>query len=240
MSVSNVIQPITFYVMSKKGYLSLREIIKNFPTLVHCVISSRDANVVDDCYDEIKALCLANKISFYDRQDHYNDETPYSVAVSWRWMITKSSGKLIVLHDSLLPKYRGFNPLVSCLINGETQIGVTAIFSSENYDEGDIISQSSRKISYPIKVKDAIDFVSECYVEILLGLMEKFYNREAIASYKQDDANATYSLWRDDKDYSIDWHREASYIQRFVNAMGYPYMGARTTVNGQIIRIHDV
>ena len=43
----------------------------------------------------------------------------------------KNSENLIVFHDSLLPKYRGFAPLVSQLINGEEYLGVTAIFTND-------------------------------------------------------------------------------------------------------------
>ena len=49
-----------------------------------------------------------------------------------------------------MPKYRGFAPLVNSLVNGEKIIGVTALFASEEYDNGDIIMQSSVDITYPI------------------------------------------------------------------------------------------
>jgi methionyl-tRNA formyltransferase len=52
---------------------------------------------------------------------------------------------------------------------------------------------------------------------------------------------ATFSIWRDDANYEIDWWGSADAIERFVNAVGYPYAGARTTVDGvETIRISDV
>ena len=49
---------------------------------------------------------------------------------------------MIIFHDSLLPKYRGFAPLVNSLINQEKEIGVTAIKASQNYDEGDTVTDN--------------------------------------------------------------------------------------------------
>jgi methionyl-tRNA formyltransferase len=52
----------------------------------------------------------------------------FNIAISWRWMLKVSN--LIVIHDSLLPKYRGFSPLVNMLINGEDTLGVTVLFAT--------------------------------------------------------------------------------------------------------------
>lgn len=187
-----------------------------------------------------KKLSRTDKFSHISRLNDFSDETAFSITVSWRWLINKTVGKLIVLHDSLLPKYRGFNPLVTYLINGEKEIGVTAIFSSENYDEGDVIGQSSRKINYPIKIKEAIDLISECYVDILLEITNKISKNEPILATKQDAHKATYSLWRDDNDYFIDWNRNSHYIKRFVDASGYPYKCACTSIDNHIIRVKDI
>ena len=40
--------------------------------------------------------------------------------------IQRTRPTLLIFHDSLLPKLRGFNPTVTALIAGEIEIGVTA------------------------------------------------------------------------------------------------------------------
>jgi methionyl-tRNA formyltransferase len=57
---------------------------------------------------------------------------------------------LVVFHDSILPQYRGFNPLVSALINGDSRVGVTAMGTDE-FDKGDIIGQRTIAINIPSK-----------------------------------------------------------------------------------------
>jgi len=62
---------------------------------------------------------------------------------------------------------------------------------------------------------------------------------EILSSYKQNEEDVTYSLWRDEQDYIIDWSKSAEFIHRFINAVGYPYKGASTLMDGKKIRIID-
>ena len=45
------------------------------------------------------------------------------------------------IHDSLLPAYAGFSPLIWALINGEKEVGVTAHMMDAELDAGDIVLQ---------------------------------------------------------------------------------------------------
>ena len=45
------------------------------------------------------------------------------------------------IHDSLLPAYAGFSPLIWALINGEQEVGVTAHLMDDELDAGDIVLQ---------------------------------------------------------------------------------------------------
>lgn len=54
---------------------------------------------------------------------------------------------------------------------------------------------------------------------------------------KQNHKRATYSLWRDTDDYQIDWTKDAHQIIRFIDSVGDPYSGARTTIESRVIRI---
>ena len=51
---------------------------------------------------------------------------------------------------------------------------------------------------------------------------------------------ATYSLWRDESDYHIEWNQDAFTIKRFVDAIGYPYEGALLNVEGIEARVYGV
>jgi methionyl-tRNA formyltransferase len=209
-------------------------------TVIDLVVIGQDKNIDHDHAEEILAVCNEHKIAHVFRHEAYTVKTKYAIAVSWRWMIDAKTYQLIVLHDSLLPKYRGFAPLVSQLINKENTLGVTALFATADYDQGDIIGQRRIEASYPYKIKDAIAHISSLYEELILDLVAKISNQKEIVAYPQNHAEATYSLWRDEQDYHISWDRSAAYIERFVNAVGKPYKGAFSRMNGLPIRIYEV
>jgi methionyl-tRNA formyltransferase len=206
------------------------------------VIYATDKNVEKDFADEIISLCSMNNILHYNRNifdEKLLNQVSYCIAVSWRWIIKSNLDKLIVFHDSILPKYRGFNPLVTALINGDEEIGVTAIFANKEFDKGDILEVAKTMIKYPIKISQAIDIISVCYQVLFKKVIKKIVDNSLVAT-SQDESSATYSLWRDEEDYFIDWNLDALVLERTINALGFPYGGARTTFDDNIIILDEV
>jgi methionyl-tRNA formyltransferase len=79
--------------------------------------------------------------------------------------------------------------------------------------------------------------VTNLYVKLVLFISNLILNSEELPSCEQDEHDATYSLWRDENDYEIDWTSESSEILRFIDAVGYPFKGASTYLNGDKVRI---
>ena len=161
----------------------------------------------------------------------------YSIAIGWRWLI-KDKSELLVFHDSLLPKYRGFNPLVTALINGDEEIGVTVLKGVRGYDEGPIALQKQIRIQYPIKINEAIGEIAEVYADLLNQTFNSICSNE-LSFKEQERDSVTYSLWRDNEDYRIDWGEDANGIKRFIDAVGYPYQGAQCTLGEKTLHIFD-
>src|SRR5580700_3254643 len=108
-----------FFLMTAKGLAVLEAVIRAFGAArIAYVVSARDQNLVDDSFDQIAKLCHHNGIPFLEKNKPASLLSTYTFAISWRWLINDVSN-LIVLHDSLLPKYRGFAPLPTALIKGE-------------------------------------------------------------------------------------------------------------------------
>lgn len=229
---------VTLYLMTKKGFKVLSSIISNgYTNYISQVIIGRDANVNNDFSNEIANLCITNNIKYYDRKNDFVINSEYSLAVSWRWIIPINNSKLIILHDSLLPKYRGFAPLVNMLINGERLIGVSAIFAEKEYDKGDIILQSNTNIDYPITISEAIELITKIYVNLINSLFKKIINKNVLKAAPQNHSKATYSLWRGEEDYKINWSQSAEQILNFINAVSTPYKGAFSLINNLKVRI---
>ncbi len=171
----------TFYLMTKKGLTLLKSVIDTFgPAVVELVVGARDNSVDKDYYEEIKNLCGDHGISFRDRKFNPGHKG-YAFAVGWRWIITNTD-KLIIFHDSLLPRYRGFAPLVNALINGEKSVGVTALYAADTYDTGDIIAQESIDVKYPMLIRDAIDRIAPLYSVLACRIIEKVLLNAASAA----------------------------------------------------------
>lgn len=225
--------------MTSKGYAVIQEFIKNSNIKIEFVVSERDSKIKKDFYSEIKSVCSLNSIGFFDRDNSpLIPEECLIIAVSWKWIINFKGSKLIVFHDSLLPRLRGFNPLVTSLINGEESIGVSAIFGSEEFDRGDIIFQHCTQISYPITILEAINIVEKSYVKLSKDLAKILSKNQLPKASPQEEEFATYSLWREESDYFIDWKLSSKAIRRFIDAVGFPYKGAAASLsNGNIVRI---
>jgi len=230
---------LTLFLMTQKGLAVLDALTTHFPALVECVVGSRDASMDKDYYEEIKGLCARRNVPFRDRRDAAEIRTRYAMAISWRWIIKAGTAELIVLHDSLLPRYRGFNPLVSTLINGDDRIGVTALFATEEYDRGLVIGQASTPVTYPLRIQRAIDLVAANYSDLVQQIAQTIAAGGELEARPQDESQATYSLWRDEEDYFIDWTSSAERIKRLVDAVGHPYKGAAARLDGRVVRVRD-
>lgn len=229
--------------MTQKGFSVLKSIVEAGDTnFIDKIIIGRDTNISNDYHDEIKRLCTQSNIKCFTRSENISVKSDFAIAVSWRWVINSISEftKLIILHDSILPKYRGFSPLVNTLIAGEEEIGVTAFFATDDFDKGDIIAQKKLTIKYPLKIAEAINKITPIYSSIVIGIIHSLKENKRIESRPQNEKEASYSLWRDSKDYFINWNWSSEKIARFVNALGDPYDGAKCMLEQKVIRINEI
>lgn len=231
---------IVLYLLGQKGLAVLKALIGQFGSApIAAVVGARDSGVLADRFEDILNCCREHKVLHLEKSER--TEVPsaqYSLAVGWRWMIQDGSS-LIVLHDGLLPRYRGFAPLVNALIRGERHLGVTAFYASKEYDAGPIIAQQSVEASYPLRVQDAIELILPCYQNLATGIVEQLLNDTRPKATPQDESQVTYSPWRDEEDYQIDWNLDSAEILRFIHALGFPYRGASANIGDRAVRILD-
>ncbi len=223
--------------MGKKGLYCLQNLSSENLIKISFVVCARDRTLLNDYFIDIELFCRKNNINFFSKDDWSESaNNNINLAVSWRWLLPEKN--TYVIHDSLLPKYRGFAPLISALCAGDEYIGVTLITANKDYDTGDIVYQESIKVEYPIKINEAIDILLPLYSNALNYI---FNNKIAnLPLCTQNELDASYSLWRNASDYRIDWNKSSEYIKRFIDAVGSPYNGAITlTENNELVNIID-
>ena len=224
-----------FFLMTQKGFDVLNSLITSQQTqFIDFICIGKDSNLEDDFSDKIKELCEIHSIAYFFKESLSEKKlnSDFYIAISWRWLLDLPN--LIIIHDSVLPKYRGFAPLVNMLINGENEIGATALFASEEYDKGEIIAQEKITIQYPITIAEAINVVGNLYVNLVNQIISQGVSN-SFQPKVQNENEATYSLWLDQDDYFIDWNWTAEKIKRKIDACGFPYDGAKTILENDII-----
>jgi methionyl-tRNA formyltransferase len=233
---------LVLFLLGKKGYQILNAAVSDgFKNSLCQVVVGTDRQMQQDFAEEIIDLCEVNGIDCCIREDSslvlVKPDECIAIAAGWRWLIKDNFRQLIVFHDSLLPKYRGFNPLVTALLHKDTRIGVTAIIARNEFDRGDIIESKAIDVQYPIKIADAIDRVSEVYFDLAKLVFGKLNKVSSLVGVAQDETKASYSVWRDEDDYRIDWSNSSEEILHFLNCVSFPYKGAATLYEADTIRI---
>jgi methionyl-tRNA formyltransferase len=117
--------------------------------------------------------------------------------------------------------------------------GVTALFADVKYDEGEIISQASTQFEYPITIEKAIQKIEPLYFDLVSQIYKTLEQGTPLTSFPQKHEDASFSLWLDSEDYFIDWSWSAEKIKRFVDAVGFPYDGAKAKLNGAVVTIEE-
>lgn len=233
---------VGLYLMNQKGYETLSALLgAETRGAIAYVVGATDAAVQQDYAAEILALTQANELPYFDRKELPKalPAAAWRIAIGWRWLLPEPES-LIVFHDSLLPRYRGFAPLVNALINGETAVGVTALLANKAFDRGDIIAQKRMEVGYPIKIQTAIEHISALYASLALQIVSQVQEGKRLEARPQDERRASYSLWRDQDDYRLDWSQSAASIKRKIDAVGFPYAGAHSWAGTQQVRILEV
>ncbi len=240
------------FLATEKGYTSLQYLLhNNLIENIACVVSFKEIDVKKEWYTDIVKLCQDADIPFRDWFDVRTDLTKLlidtradsAIAISWKYLLPLSINdilrtKLIVFHDSMLPKYRGFAPTPTAVINGDEFIGITALFAGESADNGDILLQRKMQIEPNEYIKEIIKRQADIYAEMTLELIDKI-SKNRLTAQSQDNSEATYSIWRDLEDYKIDWQWTAKKIFNTIRALGEPYQGAFTLIDDEKIIISE-
>jgi methionyl-tRNA formyltransferase len=136
-------------------------------------------------------------------------------------------------HFSLLPKYRGPNPLFWQFINGETQTGVTLHRMDANFNTGPILVQRELALAHNEDARSMWTQLVELEVSMLPEMLE------AVASgYEgrpQPLAPASYAPHCTEADYQLDWRHSATYLCNQIRALAW--VGAQALIDGQNMRV---
>lgn len=141
----------------------------------------------------------------------------------------------INLHPSLLPRHRGPSPIPAAILAGDSETGITVQEISLEMDAGDILEQ----VVIPLDGSETAESlgvrVAERAPMILRGAVDAI-QAGAAAPVPQSRENVSYCSVISKSDGLINWHSDASTIERMVRAY-HPWPTAHTDWNGQRLSI---
>jgi len=145
----------------------------------------------------------------------------------------------VVVHPSLLPKYRGASPIQSVILNGEKETGTTLFLADEKVDHGKILAASALLLEANDNYGSLLKKLAELSGNLLVEKLPKFVKGE-ITPLVQDEAQATYTKKFITEDSYVNLEKdEPVVIERKARALN-PEPGVWTNLNSKRTKILEV
>lgn len=165
----------------------------------------------------------------------------YIVVVAFGQMIGKVlleayPDRIINLHPSKLPEYRGASPMQFSILNGDKITSATTMLIEKGMDSGDILIQKD------VEIKDSDDYTS---MEEKLGEIGAFAIRDTLINFdslyenrtKQDDEKATFCTKITKEMGKIDWSESSFDIMNKIRAF-VEYPVAHFSYEGKNVKVY--
>ncbi len=141
----------------------------------------------------------------------------------------------INVHASLLPRYRGAAPLNWCIINGETETGVTTMMMDVGLDTGDMLLTRKTLLDENEDIVSLHDRMSMMGADLLAETLDRLALGDLVPQ-PQNNADSCYAPMLKKEDGIINWHTDARTIHNLVRALAV-WPGACTTIGDQVLKI---
>ena len=141
----------------------------------------------------------------------------------------------INLHASLLPKYRGANPIQRCIYNGDKVTGITTMITVLELDAGDICNTHEIEITENMTDVDLATIISDVSPSLIEETLINFASGN-LEPRKQNEADVSFANKFAKQDGLIDFSLPAQNIEYQVRAM-YSWPNAFTYYKNKILKI---
>lgn len=141
------------------------------------------------------------------------------------------------LHASLLPEYRGANPIQAPIVNGDKKTGITTMLTDIGVDTGAIVRQKEIEITENMTTPELHDIISDVSPEFIYESL-KGLKDGSIVPRPQEHEKATHAPKVKKEDGLINWSEPAEKIHNKVRGLK-PWPGASTYIKDTCIKITE-
>ncbi|KPI10861.1 Methionyl-tRNA formyltransferase [Actinobacteria bacterium OK074] len=235
------------------GHRTLQSLLESDHEVVLVVTHPKSEHAYEKIWDDSVAelaekhgvpVLLRNRPDDPELLDALRESRPdIIVANNWRTWLPPELFDLpphgtLNIHDSLLPTYAGFSPIIWALINGEERVGVTAHRMNDGLDAGDILVQRSVVVGPTDTATDLFHRTVDLIGPIVRESLDLIASgKDAGQWMPQDRTRASFFHKRSAEDSRINWSWPAERLERLVRAQSDPYPNAYTFHRGERLRI---
>ncbi|MDQ3043865.1 MAG: methionyl-tRNA formyltransferase [Chloroflexota bacterium] len=131
------------------------------------------------------------------------------------------------LHASLLPAFRGANPIAAAILSGVTRTGVSLMVMEADLDTGPVLASSDLPIDSMDTTETLTAKLAMLGAKLVPDALVEYALGKTIPRPQLGDPTMTRPLTK--LDGWIDWGQPAQYLERFVRAM-WPWPRAWTSI----------
>lgn len=143
----------------------------------------------------------------------------------------------INLHASLLPLYRGANPIQRAIINGDKKTGICTMITEEGLDCGAICLRDEIEITENMNYEELFELISQKSPELIETTLLNIKSG-ALKPVEQGEEHVTYAHKIKKEDAQIDWSKSAREIHNLVRGL-YKAPSAHCFFRDKLVKVNE-
>ena len=178
---------------------------------------------------KLPVYTAANKTGLDELFDNHKFESEAAILIDFGIIVSQKvidSFPLGIInsHFSILPEWRGADPITFAVLSGQKQTGVSLMLLVEKMDEGPLLAYSEYDMPAGITTPRLTDALIELSRVLLVNTLPKYFNGQ-LQPFPQTvtKREVSYSRKLVKEDGLIDWSKQAEVLEREVRAYaGWP------------------
>jgi len=139
------------------------------------------------------------------------------------------------IHASLLPKYRGANPIAGAILQGESETGVTIMLLDAGTDTGPTLLSRAIPLAAAETTKSLTPKLAELGTQALLAALPQWI-AGTLTPQPQDELHASHTRMLRKEDGHLQWDKPAAVLARQIRAYT-PWPAGYTHWRGKLLKI---